>query len=46
MNQNVVKLLNEQINNEFYSAYLYLDFANYFEAKGYVRGAVSFLRGG
>ena len=34
MNQNVVKLLNEQINNEFYSAYLYLDFANYFEAKG------------
>ena len=34
MDQNVVKLLNEQINNEFYSAYLYLDFANYFEAKG------------
>ena len=34
MDQNVVRLLNEQINNEFYSAYLYLDFANYFEAKG------------
>ena len=25
----VVKLLNEQINKEFYSAYLYLDFSNY-----------------
>ena len=29
MNANVSKLLNEQINKEFYSAYLYLDFANY-----------------
>ena len=28
MNANVSKLLNEQINKEFYSAYLYLDFAN------------------
>ena len=27
MNANVSKLLNEQINKEFYSAYLYLDFA-------------------
>jgi len=27
----VVKLLNEQINKEFYSAYLYLDFSNYFD---------------
>ena len=26
----VVELLNQQINKEFYSAYLYLDFANYF----------------
>ena len=26
MNANVSKLLNEQINKEFYSAYLYLDF--------------------
>lgn len=25
MNANVSKLLNEQINKEFYSAYLYLD---------------------
>ena len=30
----VHKLLNEQINKEFYSAYLYLDFSNYFEEAG------------
>jgi len=29
----VVQLLNQQINNEFYSAYLYLDFSNYFYDK-------------
>ena len=29
MDQNVSRLLNEQINKEFYSAYLYLDMANY-----------------
>lgn len=29
-NQEIVKLLNEQINKEFYSAYLYLDMANYY----------------
>ena len=34
MEQKVSKLLNEQINAEFYSAYLYLDFANYYESKG------------
>lgn len=34
MNEKVLKLLNEQINNEFYSAYLYLDFANYFAKEG------------
>ena len=34
MNANVSKLLNEQINDEFYSAYLYLDFANYYAAVG------------
>jgi ferritin len=34
MNKKVHELLNQQINKEFYSAYLYLDFANYFEAKG------------
>lgn len=30
MDQNVATLLNEQINKEFYSAYLYLDIANYY----------------
>ncbi len=34
MNTNVHKLLNEQINKEFYSAYLYLQFSNYFEDAG------------
>ena len=34
MNANVSILLNEQINKEFYSAYLYLDFANYYAAVG------------
>ncbi len=34
MNKKVHELLNQQINKEFYSAYLYLDFANYFKAKG------------
>lgn len=34
MNEKVSKLMNEQINAEFYSAYLYLDFANYYEARG------------
>ena len=34
MNANISKLLNEQINKEFYSAYLYLDFANYYAAVG------------
>lgn len=32
--KNVAALLNEQINKEFYSAYLYLDMNNYFEARG------------
>ena len=34
MNQAVAKLINEQINKEFYSAYLYLDFANYYAQVG------------
>jgi ferritin len=34
MNANVHELLNQQINKEFYSAYLYLDFSNYFEDAG------------
>ena len=34
MNAKVHELLNQQINKEFYSAYLYLDFSNYFKARG------------
>ena len=30
MDQKVAELLNEQINKEFFSAYLYLDIANYY----------------
>ena len=31
MNEKVAFLLNQQINKEFYSAYLYLDMANYYD---------------
>ena len=34
MDQKVSQLLNEQINKEFYSAYLYLDMANFYSARG------------
>ena len=34
MNEKVHELINQQINKEFYSAYLYLDFSNYFEDAG------------
>ena len=34
MNNKVHQLLNQQINKEFYSAYLYLEFSNYFENAG------------
>ncbi len=34
LNKKVHELLNTQINKEFYSAYLYLEFSNYFKAKG------------
>ena len=34
MNEKVVNLLNDQINKEFYSAYLYLDMANFYSRKG------------
>ena len=33
-NEKVAQLLNDQINKEFYSAYLYLDFASYYEEEG------------
>ena len=29
LNPEVSKLLNEQVNKEFFSAYLYMDMANY-----------------
>ncbi|MBQ0015591.1 MAG: ferritin [Bacteroidales bacterium] len=34
LNQKVTDLLNQQINKEFYSAYLYLDMSNYFQDRG------------
>ena len=34
LNPKIVKLLNEQINKEFYSAYLYMDMANYYADQG------------
>lgn len=30
----VTELINTQINKEFYSAYLYIDFANFYKNKG------------
>ena len=34
MNEKVAALMNQQINKEFYSAYLYLDFSNYYSQRG------------
>ena len=34
MKSEIAKLINEQINAEFYSAYLYLAFADYYEEEG------------
>ena len=34
LDKNVKELINTQVNKEFYSAYLYLDFANYFYNEG------------
>ena len=34
LNAQVRELLNDQINKEFYSAYLYLDFSNYYKRVG------------
>ena len=31
MNDKIAALLNDQINKEFYSAYLYLDISNYYD---------------
>jgi len=34
LNEKIATLINDQVNKELYSAYLYLDFANYFEEEG------------
>lgn len=34
MDKKVPGLLNDQINKEFYSAYLYFDMANFYASKG------------
>ena len=34
LDKNVSKLLNQQINNELFSAYLYLDFSLYYKEQG------------
>ena len=34
MNAKVIKLLNEQVNKEFYSAYIYLGISKYFSLRG------------
>lgn len=34
LKEKIAELLNDQINKELYSAYLYLDFSNYFEDEG------------
>ena len=33
MNEKIAALLNDQINKEFYSAYLYLDIANFYDSQ-------------
>ena len=34
LSKKVIELLNEQVNKEFYSAYLYLDMSNYYKNEG------------
>lgn len=34
LNKKIAELINEQVNKELYSGYLYLDFANYYEDEG------------
>ncbi len=34
INEKIAKLINEQVNKELYSGYLYLDFANYYADEG------------
>lgn len=44
LNEKVAALLNDQINKEFYSAYLYLDFSNYYAQEG-LDGFANWYRG-
>ena len=41
LDKKVVELLNQQVNKEFYSAYLYLDFSNYYSDEGLDGFAIS-----
>lgn len=34
LNNDIANLINDQVNKEFYSAYLYLDMSNYYSSKG------------
>ena len=34
LNEKIANLLNEQVNKELYSGYLYLEFANYYADEG------------
>ena len=34
MNEKVAELINTQVNKEFYSAYLYLEFSNFYVEQG------------
>ena len=43
MDKKVYELLNDQINKELYSAYLYLSFADYYEEEG-LSGYANYLR--
>lgn len=43
LKETVAGLLNEQVNKEFYSAYLYLSFANFYEEEG-LKGFANWYR--
>ena len=34
LSKEVAKLINEQVNQEFYSSYLYLNYSNYYKEEG------------
>lgn len=43
LDQKIIHLLNDQVNKEFFSAYLYLDFSNYYEDKS-LKGFANWYR--